>query len=360
MTSHMPVLRPILVRTIARAVRPRGRVPRWLRAILGIPLEKKILGANLVILTIALPGLLLPFSRRGADWHDTLIVFGALGLGAGVSYALVRLALKPVNTLEQIARGVSLGRMGERVPASLVADPNLAHLASTMNQMLDTLVAHKKRLCELAAEVVYSQEKERAQVARDLDDSVAQTLAAAAFQVTATSNIVASPEAKSQLAIAQDLLRRAIEDVRSVSKSLHPRIAIDLGLPTALKALADITRQRSLIDVRVHTSLNGPPIPAAISTTFYRVAQEALRNVELHADAAKAVVSLTGRPGLIELEVTDDGCGLDNSLQRMQENPVLARMRQRLSLAGGDLHIHSTRDCGTRLIARAKLETEAA
>lgn len=356
----MQTTRPVLLRTSASSATTTKRLPLVLRAILGVKLEKKVLGANLVIIGLAMLALLLPFGGRTGSWPDVLIVLAGLGVGATVSYILVRIALKPVDALEQTARRISLGHTGERVPDSIVADPDLAHLASTINRMLDTLAADKKRMCELAAEVVYTQEKERAQVARDLDDSVAQTLAAATFQVAATRNTVPPGDAQSQLGQVQDLLRRAMEDIRSVSKSLHPRVAVDLGLTTALKALADITRQRSLIDVEVRSNLNGTPIPPAISTTLYRVAQEALRNVEMHADAGNAILSLTRHGGIIELEVTDDGCGLDNSLEKMKENPVLVRMHQRLSLAGGDLHIHSTRGCGTRLIARAKLETEAA
>jgi signal transduction histidine kinase len=55
--------------------------------------------------------------------------------------------------------------------------------------------------------------------------------------------------------------------------------------------------------------------------------------------------------------VSDDGCGLDNALEKMKNSQVLANMRQRLSLAGGDLHIHSTRDRSTRVVGRAKLDT---
>jgi signal transduction histidine kinase len=265
-----------------------------------------------------------------------------------------------VKTLEQVARRVSGGRLGERVPASLIADRDLVHLAHTMNHMLDTLSADRQRICQLAAEVVYAQEKERAQVARDLDDSVAQTLAAASFQVAAAGSGTTANEVKSHLVTIHELLRTALQDIRSVSKSLHPRVAVDLGLPEALRALAASTRQRSLIDVRVNTKMDQSPIPAAISTTLYRVAQEALRNIEMVADAGSAVVSLSSGPGIVELEVSDDGSGLDNAVERMRSDPVLNRMRQRLSLVGGDLHIQSTRDCGTRVIARAALTTEAA
>jgi len=354
----MTLGRPVLLRTPARAMRSPSGIPRWLRAVLGVPLEQKVLGANFVVLASALALLVSPVNGGQVQWADLSVLFAALTFAAMASYALIRIALRPVKELERIARKVSLGRVGERVPASLVADPDLAHLASTMNEMLDNLSAGRKRMANLAAEVVYAQEKERAQVARDLHDSIGQTLAAASFQIAAAANQESLAEVRTQLAPARDLLRDSLEEIRNVSRSLHPRVADDLGLPAALRGLADLTRQRSLIDVRVENRLDGAPIPPALSSTLYRVAQEALRNVELHADAGTALVSLSTRPGLVELEVSDDGCGLDGALEKVQASPVLARMRQRLSLAGGDLHILSTPDCGIRVIARGKLEVE--
>ena len=351
--------RPVLVRTPARGAFSPRRVPRWLRAILGVPLEQKVLGANSVVLVIAIALFLLsPINGGQVQWGDITILFGALSAGALVSYLLIKVALKPVKVLEQIAHKVSLGRLSERVPASLVADPDLALLASTMNTMLDNLAAGRKRMAALAADVVYAQERERSQVAHDLHDSIGQTLAAASFQIAAASNQGNMTDARAQLSSARELLRNSLEDIRNVSRSLHPRVTEDLGLAAALQGLANVTRQRSLIDVRIEVDLRGQHIPGAVASTLYRIAQEALRNIEMHADAGNALVSLSARHGLIELDVSDDGCGMDNALQKMESNPVLSRMRQRLSLAGGELHVHSTRECGTRIIARVAIDNE--
>lgn len=357
----MTVSQQTLTRAFANVRdRPAVRIPSWLRALLAIRLQAKVLGANLMILGIAAAALwALP--RAGAVLsQDLIIMLGALAAGACVNYALIRVALKPVDDLERIARRVSQGRLSERVPPSLVADPGLAHLATTMNEMLDTLAASRERMRKLGADVAYEQERERAQVARDLQDSVAQTLAAASFQIAAAINDIGSDTRAAYLTDARELLRTALEDIRNVSRSLYPRVAEDLGLPAALEALGDATRQRSLIDVKVHTDIAGVIIPAALSTSLYRVAQEALRNVEKHADAGTATVSLTARPGLVELEISDDGCGFDSLVTKARANSALNRIRERLWLAGGELHIDSTRDHGTRVVARIRLTTEAA
>ena len=344
--------------TVARAARTPGKVgvPTWLRTILGVSLEVKVLGANLLIVAITTLALLTPLNDGSLRVQDLVVVFVALGIGACVNFALIRVALKPVKDLERIARRVSEGRIGERVPPSMIADSDLAHLAATINEMLNSLAAGRDRMRKLGAEVVYAQERERAQVARDLQESVAQTLAAASFQVAAAANAIGLETGNAEVSRARELLRTAIEEIRSVSRSLHPRVADDLGLPAALEALADSTRQRSLIDVKVTTKITGVSIPTALSTTLYRVAQEALRNVERHADAGSAHLSLSARPGIVQLEISDDGCGFDGAVEQVRRNSVLARMRERLSLAGGELHIDSTKDFGTRVVATVKLE----
>lgn len=336
------------------------RVPGWLRRLLAISLELKLLGANLVIIAVAALALFGPVRLNPSRSTDVLVVLIALSVGALVNFALVRLALRPINTLEHVARRVSEGRMAERVPASIVADPDLQQLSETINDMLDKLAAGRERMRKLGAEVVEAEENERARVARELHDSVGQTLAAASFQAAATAHELGEQPGAAQLAEVRRLLHTALEEIRNVSRSLHPRVTSDLGLPSALEALADSTRARSLIDVETRVDISGVVIPPALSATMYRVAQEALRNVERHADAGKATVTLFALPGYIELEVTDDGCGLEGPLEKKRAHASFAKMRERLSLAGGDLHIDSTRNSGTRIKAWVGIDTEAA
>ena len=339
--------------------RERG-LPLLLRVLLRVPLEVKLLGANVIILGAAVLVLFAPARLQSEPLTDLYIVVASLIVGAIVNFTLVRLALRPINSLQRVAKLVSEGRLSERVPASLVADRQLTHLSTTINEMLDSLEAGRDRMRKLGAEVVYAEERERAQVARELHDSVGQTLAAASFQIAAVAHEIGDHNASARLAGVRELLRTALEDIRNVSRSLHPRVATDLGLPTALEALGDATQQRSLIDVQVTVDIAGVTIPQALAATMYRVAQEALRNVERHADAGRATVSLRARPGYVELEVKDDGRGFEGPKEKKRAESGLATMRERLSLAGGELHIDTAGDRGTRVIAWVGMDTEAA
>jgi signal transduction histidine kinase len=71
-------------------------------------------------------------------------------------------------------------------------------------------------------------------------------------------------------------------------------------------------------------------------------------------------VTLRARPGYVELEVNDDGRGFDGPLEKKRGESGLAAMKERLSLAGGELHIDTAGDRGTRVIAWVGMDTEAA
>jgi len=342
------------------AVTAIASTPRVLRLILGIPLELKLLGANLVILGVAVLVPFGPLHLNPGRLTNAYVLVAALCIGAVVNFGLVRLALLPINTLENVARRVSKGKLSERVPVSIVADRELTQLSSTINQMLDSLAAGRDRMQKLGAEVVYAEERERAQIARELHDSIGQTLAAASFQVAAAANEVGDHAVGKRLAEVRELLRTSLEQVRNVSRSLHPRVTADLGLPSALEALGDATRERSLVDVRVNVDISGVVIPPAVSTTLYRVAQEALGNVERKGAADRATVLLRARPGYVELEVTDNARAVDTPLERKWRESGFAVLKERLSLAGGQLHIDSEDGKGTRVTAWVGMNTEAA
>lgn len=345
---------------MADEVMPAAAARRWATRFLGIPLELKLLGANLIIVAIAMAVMWTQFSIAPIRTEGAAILGIALVVAAGVNFGLVRLALQPVKDLELTARRVSQGRFGARVPPSAVADPALAHLAVTMNEMLDTIAESRDRMRRIGANVMLAHERERAELARGLHDSLGQTLAAASFQIASAASELGSGNGSTQLFDARELLRSALEEIRNVSRTLYPRVADDLGLPRALQALADATRQRSLIEVSVDIDLRGAAIPTPVATTLYRVAQEALRNVEQHSDAGTATVTLRARRDIVEIEIRDDGCGFETATERRSRDTAMSQIQQRLSLAGGELHIDSTRDSGTRVTARIGLEAEAA
>ncbi len=322
---------------------------RLSRRVLGVPLVAKLIGANVVIVAAAV--LAHSVVASGSGRFDMVTVIVALAVASLVNFFLVRVALRPIGDLEKLAEQVSEGDFAARGVPSQFADASLLRLGNTVNGLLDSLAAERKRIQDLGAEVVYAQDAERARVSRELHDSIAQTLAAVRFQLAAAGS-EAQGELRNRLAAVNSLVGAAMEEVKNVSYSLHPRVAEDLGLEAALDTLARQVEDRSGIEVRVTSRVAGAPIPVNIAGTLFRVAQEALRNIEMHSHAKSATVDVMSHNGSIRVEVADDGCGFDPaSVRSPGPRSAFASVKDRVTLAGGVLNIVSAPNGGTRVTA---------
>lgn len=347
--------------TVAVAQKPRTSERNAVRLlahrILGVPLVDKIIGANVLIIAagFAYQSIASGPSERAAVVATTI----AMVVASLVNVALIRTALRPVKDLVALAERVSAGDFDARGKPSPFADEELSALGATINSLLDSLALERKRIRDLGAEVIYAQDAERARVARELHDSIAQTLAAAKFQIVAAGN-GAGDGVRAHLAVVNQMLTTVTEEVRDVSTSLHPRVAEDLGLESALTMLASHVKQRSNVDVSVTVTTTSKTIPANVSSTIYRVAEEALKNVEMHASAKNAGVDVRAGEGQITIEVWDDGKGFDpNRMNRAVGRSGLASMKDRVVLSGGRMEIESQPNRGTHIMAEIQTSGEA-
>jgi signal transduction histidine kinase len=338
-------------RVTSRGATSPSQMRRMTTGVLGVPLVVKLIGANVIVVAAAIAVQMVLGRSYEAGMMTVLTVLGAASL---VNLILVRLALDPIRHLEKLATRVSGGEFDIRANSSPFADAGLTRLGSTINSLLDSLAAERARIQALGAEVVYAQDAERARVSRELHDSIAQNLVAVRFQLSAASN-EATGDLRNRLITIGSLVGSAMEEVKNVSYSLHPRVAEDLGLNAALTALATQTYDRSGVTVHVNTPVQGRQISAEVSATLFRVAQEALRNIERHAFAKSANVDVESRDGSVRMEVSDDGSGFDQVSSRIPAgNSRLARVRDRVLLAGGSMSVSRAPNGGTRVIAELK------
>lgn len=321
---------------------------------LQVPLLGKLAGANLLIVVAALVGVVA--ERRSALPGTAVSILGmALGLSLIVNLVLVYVALRPLSDLEAAARRVSAGDTEARVASSILADRDMARVGVTLNALLDRLTEDRARVRRLAAQVISVQDEERARVARELHDSTAQILAAIMLQLGVAARESSSPALDARIAILRELAAEALEEVRSLSHMMHPRVLDDLGLAPALEWIARQTRDKESFDVEVFAE-DGPAIPAPLASVLYRVAQEALRNATRHASASRVEIFLRRPPGKATLEVTDDGRGFD--VRRAEERRPgmgLFSMRERVGLVNGALTVESTPGRGTQVVATVPL-----
>lgn len=329
---------------------------RWM---LRLPLEMKLLIPNLLVIGIAV-AVFFGAASRG-HWRETLIEYVAISIlivGAGVNFMLVRLALKPVKAIQLVAEQVAEGNLAARVRPSIIADTGLARLAVTFNRTLEYLSETREEIRERGARIVYDQERERSDIARALHESIGQTLAAASYQAAAGANASHGREAGSRALEVVRLLRTAMDDLRNLSRELHPRVADDLGLPAALESLTRSTMDRSLLDVQLSVTGFNESIPSAATSMFYRIAQEVLSNIEGSSTHGSVTIVITSDQSAVQLEINDD-CLFEGINGRAVRAP-LAALAERLSLLGGELLVGSNLLGGTRVKARLKRQKEAA
>ena len=200
----------------------------------------------------------------------------------------------------------------------------------------------------MAHQVVRSQEDERAHLSRDLHDGTSQTLMSVRLLVESAierwqHEPLAGPPPALQKALAR--LLDASAEVRRLSHRLRPAMLDTLGLHAALKHLGDEFAHASGVEFDITTNGDTSDLHEDITTVFFRVAQEALTNIEKHSGASTVHMDLVYGPKELRLTITDNGCGFDN--QQIQASPNhgigLRNMRERLVSIGGRCDIASTR-----------------
>jgi len=216
------------------------------------------------------------------------------------------------------------------------------------------------KLKVLAQRVVESQEEERARLSRDLHDGISQWLVSIKLQIEAGMIRLASPKPEQRQAAtavfehAADQLSNVMGEVRRISHNLRPAILDDLGLAAALHHLGQEYTLSSGTPVHFDTTGAVDALSDVANTVLFRVAQEALTNIERHAGAKHIGIRLTGTAAGVTLRISDDGNGFDaESIALHPKHGIgLRNMMERMDAIGGRFEIVSSTD-GTVLTAYA-------
>jgi two-component system, NarL family, sensor kinase len=202
-----------------------------------------------------------------------------------------------------------------------------------------------RKLKVLAHRVVSSQEEERARVSRELHDHICQLLVSIKYQFELVGHRLVHPGTDPVTAIDKEImaLSKAIGEVRRISHDLRPALLDDLGLPAALEHIGNELAQRSGLKVRVSPHVHEERLPELQAVSLFRVAQEALRNVERHANASRIDIRLDDSGNRLELRITDDGRGFDvKNVELSKDRGIgLTNMRERVERNGGTFDLVS-------------------
>jgi signal transduction histidine kinase len=328
-----------------------------------LTLETRTLYGICAVISVAFCAV-LPFdpifahATRVHAGHVLLFLFSVWGVGfisaAGAAQiqAAERRLMSSVRTQRAIAE--------ENAKLSV----DLARRLEESRALTVSLDRQREETRRLADMVIHAQEEERRRVARELHDEANQLLAALMTTVDAAEAAAArhgQPELTATLGRLRRLASATLRDLQRIATELRPPALDEFGLlPALIRHVRDRTAGTSL-DASVDTVGRLRRLPPTVEVALYRIAQEALANVQKHSDARSVRLRLRFLPDTVLLEVCDDGVGfeLDGEHGAGRSRLGIAGMRERASIAGGTLRVTSRPGGGTQISTSIPLGAEA-
>jgi signal transduction histidine kinase len=296
----------------------------------------------------ALGGLFMMVPVVLASWQ-----YGRFGMWvslsvSGLLYMLTPLVLPP----DAFTWGIYAIRGFVLLGVTLILAYTVATLATAQRREQAALATANRKLAEQA--VIGEQlatSRERNRLARELHDTLAHSLSGTAVQLQAVSTLLKlDPQAAAtELVEAQQQIRRGLEESRRAIAALRASPLEELGLAAALQQRAERLAGRMGLPLQSNILSPLPPLPPLVEQSVYRIADEALLNIERHAQASQIGVSLGLENGRLHLTISDDGQGFDvNQIEAGNNGRFgLLGMKERAALIDADLEIESQAGQGT-------------
>jgi signal transduction histidine kinase len=280
-------------------------------------------------------------------YHWKEVVGFVLGT-AGLQIALFFVFPPPDSAATQAALFVTLVRS----VSFLVVGYFISQLMQQIRFQQDELAQKNARLTDYADTLErLTISRERNRLARELHDTLAHTLSGLSVQLETTKAYLdVDPETtRKLLAQALSVTRDGLDETRRALKALRARPLDDLGLIQALRQLSESAADRGKLDLELILPERVVLSPS-VEQNIYRIAQEAIENVVLHANAQHLLVRLVVNPNNLILSVQDNGLGL--ALTEESGHFGLSGIRERAQLLGAELTVESQIGRGTMVQLR--------
>ena len=210
----------------------------------------------------------------------------------------------------------------------------------------------------LAARLQSLQEEERTRIAREIHDELGQLLTGLKMEyrgmeqdLEKLDNPRLNPILDRAVA-ASEITDALARSVQRIATQLRPGILDRLGLVQALVHEAERFQQRTGIACRFQPPEPEPQLPPKLATAVFRICQEALTNVARHANASEVEITFQSRPGLLTMEIRDDGKGLQASDLAYNKALGLLGMQERARQLGGEISFQPGHTRGTVVALR--------
>jgi signal transduction histidine kinase len=216
----------------------------------------------------------------------------------------------------------------------------------------ERLVERSTKLHAFAVEVIRAEEDQRSRIARELHDGLGQMMTAVNIELQVLRD-AAPEEVRTRVDDVRALSAQVMAEMRRIAQDLRPAILDEMGLGEAVRAL--VGRMSRHAQVAIELKLAGPleVLPADSAIACYRLVQEALNNVVRHSGASHARVSLARAQDQLDVEIVDDGRGIDYDPSAAADGHFgLMGLEERIRAIGGSFSFGRVESGGTRLTAR--------
>ena len=275
----------------------------------------------------------------------------------GVIAATVReLGIRSAVASPIVVEGATWGVIAvlSRQPAPLASDTE-ARIAEFTRQAALAVANAKGRsdLAESRARIVRAGDEARRRFERDLHDGAQQRLVSLGLELRSAEATLPSDlgDLRGRLSGVAAGLNGVLDDLRELSRGLHPAVLSEDGLTPALSSLA----RRSAVPVDLRLDLGTERFQEPVEVAAYYVASEALTNTAKHARASRVAVTARRREGWLELSVRDDGRGGADA----SSGSGLTGLVDRVEAIGGTMHIDSRTGLGTAVRVRLPIKSNS-
>lgn len=228
---------------------------------------------------------------------------------------------------------------------------NLAAIAIQNSWLFDQVRVGNEQLHALSHRLMEVQEAERIHLSRELHDESGQALAALMVNLGLLERDAESPELiRSHAADLKRITSEVLDNLHALAVKLRPASLDHLGLVTALEQYIQEFNRQYHLNVQFETvGMDASRLPVDIETALFRIVQESLTNVALHAQATQVDVLLNRRNGGLVLTVEDNGIGFNPNQPVNEARLGLFGMRERVEMLSGKLIIESAPGKGTMI-----------
>ena len=286
---------------------------------------------------------------RGIDMFPAQYVNQALFL------AITGIPIQIVRTL-----GAVIITIGLIQATHIVEEERQAQLVAAHRARLEAMEERDSLRRELLQHIVRSQEEERARIARELHDEIAQLLSAFSLELGALKSTLKRADTTRMVDHLQSLSRQMSQGLFRLVRDLRPSHLDDLGLVPALNSLVAQDCQEKGLDVDFRVEGDQARLNPLVETVLFRVAQEALNNVCRHAGVKQVKIALAYAGDQVAIRITDQGVGFDPAEKfHPPRGWGLAGMRERVEALAGELILRSAPGKGTSVEVVIPLQSEA-